>query len=668
MAFQIQTVFQGKGIDLENKLLQQKTCKLLGFLKYGQRLYLSEITIQLNEKLELLLIKDGEILKIQKYIASNSIENINQNFEQLKRLFWVGKTNCQGQKIGKWNAVWRGEKLKVGGYYNDEGEKSGNWIELFENYWDKAQVTYEGVYDNGKKKGQWTIFQKDIEIGGGMYNIEGEKTGVWIEAFENYSSWCKLRQIGKYQNGKKVGEWTQIYRNKIIGFGTYNDNQIKVGNWVDLYENFFDWGQITYKGKYSKGIKIGNWQTFQEDKKIGGGNYKEGGVKDGEWIEISNRNHEITYIGQYKNGKGYKQLYISHKNDIIGGGTYNDNGMKNGKWVELQDNYYDFGKVIYEGMYNNEKKIGKWQGIYNKNPICQGEYSFDTKIGIWTELHEHFQNGCQVKYKGEYKNGKKFKKWDTIYQYDIIGGGFYDENELKNGKWIILDENFDNLCKVIWSGQFKNGKKIGRWEIIYKDKIIGGGTYDQNGIQQGQWIELHPIFWDQQMITYNGVYWNGIKVGYWQMNQQNIKIGGGFYDDNGMKQGKWIELAEKFLQANLYVIGEYIDSKKYGKWEANLNMKLIGYGFYGNGYKNGNWIDINDPYLNTLLSYIGKYDNGKKKGNWDTFYNYNKIGGGLYGENGLKNGKWIEIDGNVNIRNKEQNIKEMEYQNDVMKQ
>ncbi|CAD8157760.1 unnamed protein product [Paramecium octaurelia] len=651
--------------EVENQLLKQKHCQVLGFLKHEQRLYQSEITINLNGNSELVFDKDGDVLQIQKYIDHNTISNISPNFEQLKRLFWVGQTNEKGQKIGKWNAFWRGENLNVGGFYNDKGEKYGKWIELFENYWDKAQITYQGQYVDNKKHGYWKILSIGLEIGGGDY-FDGEKTGYWVDIFENYSSWCKVMERGIYKNGKKIKEWVQIYQNKIVGAGTYNDNSVKAGDWTDLHENFFDWCQVTHEGKYKNGIKKGQWKTIFEQKTIAQVTYKEGGIKDGDWSETFNNfsvNNQTKYICKYNDGKPLKQLYIIDKLTAIGGGTFNENGMKNWKWVEIHENYQDYGRVFYEGIYNNDRKEGKWHSIYNGYLIGGGSYQFGLKVNNWIDLHEHFQDSCQVSFKGEYKNGKKVKKWDTFYKQDIKGGGLYDENEYKNGRWIILDENFGSLCQVTWSGQYSKGIRFGRWEIYFKDQIIGGGIYDYNGIKQGQWVELHSQFWDQQCIRFKGEYSDGRKQGYWETLQQNQRIGGGYYDLDGMKQGKWIQLHQKFLKQNLFFIGDYVDSRKSGKWDAILDQRLIGCGLYeDNGQKIGYWIDLHEPYMNSCISYLGKYNDGKKYGKWKTFFQYQQIEGGYYDENGYKSGKWIELDGN---QNNYRLTKETEYKDDI---
>ncbi|CAK78292.1 unnamed protein product, partial (macronuclear) [Paramecium tetraurelia] len=97
-------------------------------------------------------IKDGEILK-----QCNQINHVLlRNIQQIKYFGWHGNYN-NGKKSGKFQIIWKGQNLNIGGEYNDKGEKFGSWTELFENYGDKSQVYYIGQYQDGKKCGSWTL-------------------------------------------------------------------------------------------------------------------------------------------------------------------------------------------------------------------------------------------------------------------------------------------------------------------------------------------------------------------------------------------------------------------------------------------------------------------------------------------------------------------------------
>ncbi|CAD8103720.1 unnamed protein product [Paramecium sonneborni] len=109
-----------------------------------------------------------------------------------------------------------------------------------------------------------------------------------------------------------------------------------------------------------------------------------------------------------------------------------------------------------------------------------------------------------------------------------IGGGCYDDqgDGIKIRKWIDLDDEFDKLKSIIYSGEYKNGKKVGIWEILYFDdykknpQLFGGGSYDENGngFKIGKWIDWIEFGKNYEgFITYHGNYKNGKKVGTWNV-------------------------------------------------------------------------------------------------------------------------------------------------------
>lgn len=49
------------------------------------------------------------------------------------------------------------------------------------------------------------------------------------------------------------------------------------------------------------------------------------------------------------------------------------------------------------------------------------------------------------------------------------GGGFYDEegNGYKKGKWVELYNGFYDSSQITYHGEYKNSKKVGRWNIYF---------------------------------------------------------------------------------------------------------------------------------------------------------------------------------------------------------
>ncbi|CAD8213823.1 unnamed protein product [Paramecium pentaurelia] len=553
--------------------------------KTQQKLIKTKIQIIITQDNQIIYLQDGAVLRNEiLYDISENLE-ILKNLELIKNLKWLGEYGNNKRKIGKWQAFWQGQLLnQVGGYYED-GQKSGFWKELIDNYWIQAQVYSIGQYINGKKIGAWKYVYHNKNIGGGSYNEEILKNGKWIELRDGFCSLSQIVYNGDYKHGKKVGRWQTLYRDyrkdkfELIGGGLYDErveDLIKIGRWIELSDGYNFWSEITYNGDYQNAKKVGRWDTF------------------------------------YKFGdKGFTQ---------IGGGLYNDqvegSSIKIGKWIELSCAFKFDSQVIYKGEYKNGNKIGRWdilfrgqnneefkqmQNIYVQYyvQICSGGGSYhdqvegcSIKIGKWIELNDEFIWNWQINFNGEYQNNKKVGRWDIWYKdyetkmYEQIGGGSYDDDEdsSKIGEWIELSDESNWYWQITFRGEYKNNKKVGRWDTCFKDyetkknEKIGGGSYNDEGIQIGQWIELSDRSNAKFLITFNGEYIDGKKAGrwdiYWKKNsedKQNEQIGGGIYYEKmegySIKIGIWTELSdESNYNCQLTSNGKYENGKKVGIW------------------------------------------------------------------------------------------------------
>ncbi|CAD8128970.1 unnamed protein product [Paramecium sonneborni] len=279
---------------------------------------------------------------------------------------------------------------------------------------------------------------------------------------------------------------------------------------------------------------------------------------------------------------------------------------------ELFNNMDQIGNLYWQGQYGkNKKKEGIWIAFWNKKLLNNvgGYYKEGQKQGLWNDLFLNYMNQVQIFETGEYYNGLRIGKWNYIYycQIDLIiklfvGGGLYNDNGEKQGKWIELDEGFYDDKKITYCGEYnKNGKKVGIWDIMYSQRIekvsykhilknykgkykqiyCGGGSYDQEGnqIKNGKWVELDEKFSYSSQITYYGQYdIYGRKTGKWDImycgldQMKYSQIGGGSYDQKGnqKKIGQWVELIQEFdYWKQITYYGEYnINGMKVGRWNT----------------------------------------------------------------------------------------------------
>ncbi|CAD8173460.1 unnamed protein product [Paramecium octaurelia] len=485
------------------------------------------------------------------------------NLEQIKYLKWLEIQNPNLNQSERWILIWKGQALAdIGGEYSN-GSKQGPWKEPIENYWTLSQVYYIGNYLDGERIGIWKYIYEDQLIGGGIYDNKNIKNGKWIELSENFSNNANITYSGEYKNNKKVDKWeikyrfSCVYQLECIGGGSYNQEGIKNGLWIDLIDNFYRYNsnfnqfqylslrQVTFNGEYQNGKKVGRWDTY---------------------FRI-----ESLFQSQFQ---------------LIGGGSYDETGIKNGNWIEPSNNFYKYSQVTYEGEYQNGKKINQWVTRYKQKDqldfICGGEYDAvgSIKKGFWVELSDEFRQDNQIVYQGIYHNGKKIGRWDINFreldQFEKIGVCYYDEQFNKIGFQKEISESFFNLSQVIYIGEYQDGQKTGQWKIYWKNNLkieeLGSGLYGENGLKKGNWIELAIDFNEDKQVTYYGEYHYGQKVGLWvtyfRFSVNFEEIGCGCYDDEGIQNGFWIELDEDFSGSKQIIYkGQYKNGKKFEKWQ-----------------------------------------------------------------------------------------------------
>ncbi|CAD8209772.1 unnamed protein product [Paramecium pentaurelia] len=588
---------------------------------------------------ELLYLKDGQILRIEQIKdSSNSLEVLN-NLDQIKNLEWVGKYGKDSKKVGIWTAFWNGERLQgVGGFYSKDGLKQGIWKELRNNYSNYAPVYEIGEYINNQKRGIWKYILKNRVIGGGNYNDKGKRNGKWIELsnyFYRYQlqkltiiSKCQVSYVGEYKDGRKVVEEDFMLKHKKRMVSQKKESGLKnQRDMTSIYiglKTYFRPSHISFLGEYKNGIKIGIWDIEHQyicNRKLGGGIYESQlnvdglltSIKVGKWIDLCDcfhYNRFITYEGEYKNGIKIGSWDIKWEQTKIGGGFYDDNNqddimedsVKIGMWIEHSDTFNNSSQITHVGEYQNGKKHGKWDIYFRDYSNAGGQYEvkqkegvfYSSKIGFWTEISELFENGRQIYYSGEYENGLKVGRWNTYFasifwqHVQLIGGGYYSIDEkqdflasMKTGKWIEFETEF--FSDITSTGEYNYGRKVGRWDIWTKEDDenirIGGGSYSEAGVKIGKWVDLYAKPSNVKLITYNGEYKNGKKVGRWDIEFRQDKdkpfsqIGGGSYNEkgDGIKIGQWIELKGKSKDETCN--GEYQNGKKVGKWVVSKRDK-----------------------------------------------------------------------------------------------
>ena len=388
-------------------------------------------------------------------------------------------------------------------------------------------------------------------------------------------------------------------------------------------------------------INLINYKTFTNKYII----YEDNGkVKEHNQYDI------LIFEGGYKNGeRNGKGKEYNYDGDIIFDGEYL-NGKRNGKGKEYDDN----GKLIFEGYYKNGKQ---WKGKgYNNSQIRyelkDGNGFINTKY-FKGEIKNGERNGKGKEYDeygklifvGEYLNGKR---WN--------GKGYNNKKiiyELKEGKGYIKEYNiYDGRLR--FEGEYKNGERNGKGKeySVFDGKLIFEGEYLYGNRRSGkEYVDNGNLMFEGEYL--NEKRWNGRRMCRLKDKfiHENIKYeveilegklwNGKIYDSNNniicdWKEGKGF-IKEYNDYGELRFEGEYLNGERNGKGkEYNYNGKLQFDGEYLNGERNGKGKEY---YKDGKLKFEGEYKNGKRNGKGKE---YNENNGDLIFEGEYLNGKAIQ--------------------------
>ncbi|CAD8096295.1 unnamed protein product [Paramecium primaurelia] len=512
------------------------------------------------------------------------------------------------------------------------------------------------------------------------------------DILENIEQIKFLKWQGRYgQCFKKVDKWNVIWNgqkfSKIGGY--YSDKGEKQGLWMDLIKNFQNNAKAYEFGEYINNKRVGTWKQFYQDKQLGVGNYNEQGQRDGKWTQLSDyffNQKQVIYEGEYKNGKKVGLWNIYYENLFIGGGLYEYKKRgesleqtKIGKWIELSEGFYDWSQVTYEGQYKNGKRFGRWNIWFKKN---YGDKNIEL---MQLNLRYLLQRGGGL--------------YDCEQQNDGLGA-------LKIGKWIELSEGFNCNNQITYSGVYKKGFKVGRWNTFDQKNYIGGGVYEQkleyDGMctnKVGRWMELSDgfswQFWVKSFIMVfikmvkklvDGIlllhmmgglikcmfeyylFYKKAEVDFMMNKMQamlhkfQLKQEGGLKKVivliYGVKLFMMVNMQmEKKLENGISCLGNMEIIRNLNRCEGYYSEKQECDGLLGS-IKIGRWVELFERFgsgnLLQQIVYNGEYKNGFKIGRWNTLYRgdteikFQQIGGGSYidKQGSTKNGQWKELSDN----------------------
>ncbi len=431
-----------------------------------------------------------------------------------------------GKPDGYWKSYYQNGKLKSEGsrknfeldstwkFYNDVGKlvleinyKSGKKFGNRTSYLDREIISES--YRNDIKEGVTKYFYPDgkikleIPFHGGLeqgYGKEYAVDGTIITLTEYKKGFIvdRMRINRKDASGKRQGKWFSFYENGNIQMeGSFKDD-LKDGYFKEYSEN----GDLIRISKYSDGQlqpEASEIQKLEVQKEY----YSNGNVK----ISAMFRNGIPEGIRkEYDSAGRIEKAQLFKNGRIVGEGLVKEDGNREGPWRE----YYEEGQLKAEGVYENDKPVGKWKYYYQDGKTEQtGNFTKQGKRdGTWKWYYE---NGALLR-EESYRNGMK-DGLSSEYEESgkvIFEGEFIDD--LEDGPWFEITG--DSYIR----GSYRDGLRNGMWYYLLIDTT--GRRTDSILIYKGNFIDDHPDgrhtwFWDNGKIKEEGNYVMGRKEGDW---------------------------------------------------------------------------------------------------------------------------------------------------------
>jgi antitoxin component YwqK of YwqJK toxin-antitoxin module len=447
-----------------------------------------------------------------------------------------------------------------------------------------------------------------------------------------------LLSISVFSQTKLIEKYYDYYKTKIAErYSVLLSNfDMKHG----YYQSWSQTGAVTAEGNYNNGVKVGQWTNRLDNNFVERiENYNQNGVLDGLQVigDVANMSGKMLER-YYSNGKlnGIYKTWSTSKDfpKVLKSEWSFVNGAASGVWKY----YYDNGNLEFEGSFVD----GKGQGGY-----CDGigTETFKRYYSNGKLKDEGPFNGCTMDRNWEYSspiiNEKNDGTWKTYYDNGNLKSEGSNLNGNKNGIWKTYYDNGNLESEGSYFnelGSFLSGKIEGAWKYYYDNgKLKEEGSY-LNGNKNGNWNYYKEDGKIEKTLNYikGGDYKNGFRTGAWTIyfdqnwNETNDSMQRKYYrkiifGEQGVPIGKindYYITGEKQFEGYLLSGSPNGDCVYYYN-NGNLNSE----GKYDNGNKIGLWKDY--------------YESGAKKSE----INFPDGDGTYWSENGkiaLKGTKGIE--------------------------
>lgn len=417
------------------------------------------------------------------------IEKINRNGD----VEAIDEFHPTGEKLASY-LLKDGVPVGTIDYFNTDGTvMHSSIIELgtgeLTTYWYNGKPRSYSKYRNGMKTGLWKTWFESGNPESEVEYLNGLQTGVERSWFSNGVMASEVYYHKGYVDGDALHYYTD---GRIASRGKFERNKAVDKQYVYLhsggieYEN--DFSEMTTRqtryhsngakraegnvvASFGEGVQTGVWQYYLSS----GKNWLKVEFDYGE-VDSEEARACVDLGGTYKIDDEKREMGCAvcsvNRQSPLHPKTYregawmwwNENGQietigafhlgkLNGNWTY----YYPNGSLMLKGAYAIDKRNGEWVGFYEDgSKKFSGKYDDGVETGLW---QTYYKGGGAVSSSGNFKKGKRVGKW--VYSYD--SGKIREVGEMldgkENGNWVQFYENGDKLGE----GAFENGKRQGKW-------------------------------------------------------------------------------------------------------------------------------------------------------------------------------------------------------------
>jgi len=362
------------------------------------------------------------------------------------------------------------------------------------------------------------------------------RSGTWYFFYESGA----LESVLSYDNaGNKVDSAYDFYSDGKIKTRAFYVADLLEGKYSEYYANGELKTQLFYKGDSLDGLQKTYYANGAMKESIDFKNGQRHG-SDVEYDNAGNKETELWYSQGELEGvqKGF------YPGAILKSEVPYKAGLREGAALF----YHKNGKLSSKGKYLAGKALGPWEDYFS-NGKMERSYFFNAQEQMADSVCTFYTNG-KVESKTLFNKegvkegnarfysckGKLLSEFN--YKKDLLKSYSYYSPQgtlLSAGNKTML--NYDDYGHLSSKGEFKNGKRIGRWEFYYPNGEISAiGTYTIAGDFDG----LYENYYQSGVVKDRSYYNNGMLNGRYTSYHENGRVKSEGWYKEGQNAGQWM--------------------------------------------------------------------------------------------------------------------------------